>query len=508
MSATRKLPALALAALAAAVPLAPAAGQPSPNGNIVTVAQYEGIRDPLQSDLHAIGVRHSLVTSGILAAYIETHRLEALNFLMATDAAIADADAVAITTNTVTNYFRAVDATADGGRLLIAKLKADLKAYEKRYPQFATADLANYKPDDTGEKRFWERYQAIKQGLREFKYEVEVPDPANPGKTVVEPRTLADAEKSLDEKAKAVRDRLIEIRDRLAAKKYALTHMREDGGLIAGHLEGLNQVVFGVQRLAVWLNESGKTPRNQFRATFSNKSPNMMFFVQIHAKDAAGNFAPRPDSLVPTPVYPTLLARDPANPDKKVWEQKPDLQNPPFGPRGPSEVWLPLNPGEKLVVRAATMGIVRDRIRTMPIKGKMVRPDANSYTRGFYYLGYEVVTPQGTSVSRWIPEEESYRWTTAGFLADSQRSGFLKLENTDAKTLRTFDPAALKLSQDRMECVLPSSVELMNSIAEENKAWAEVSGTAKFTKVGPKATQRTPITEEGSGKFEILVEKW
>lgn len=170
-------------------------------------------------------------------------------------------------------------------------------------------------------------------------------------------------------------------------------------------------------------------------------------------------------------------------------------------------------PGDKLAVRVITMGQIRDRIRFFNLVGNMVKADQNSIERGFYYLGYEVETPEALLVSRQYPIEENFSWMLSSTLRDEVGAGFLKLKSSEGKNpagkgLRgaiSIPLEPLKTVDDLMEWQLPASVDSMLKLSDTS---AEIKGTTRYQKVGPTSKMRSVQTEEGAGQLKVYLELW
>jgi len=88
-----------------------------------------------------------------------------------------------------------------------------------------------------------------------------------------------------------------------------LPSLQADMRYMAVRMEPLNRAIDGIQRMAEQLYLDEHTPRKQFRGIFTNKSKDLIFFVQIQTLDADGEYVLRPDTRYPVPVYPTSAMR-------------------------------------------------------------------------------------------------------------------------------------------------------------------------------------------------------
>jgi hypothetical protein len=485
-----------LAAMFVAAAAAPAPAQ-------ATRARYLAIQDPLTGAKESIGAMAG-PAAGPLTAFEEANRLEAMNIYSALETQVDNAQAVAVTTNYVKNLRVAVEPAIQGGNFLIAKLDKDVEWYEKRFPNFSKGV---YDKTDPRERKAYETYQNIKIALdSSYEYQVDVPDPKpdNPDAVRVENKVLVKARQTFKEKAKDVTDGLLHVLDRAGKDHYSLESIKVDAKYMTERLEALHEVLFGLQQMADEFSKDG--PHAQLLATVTNQSDSLVFFVQVLRKDADGKYAVRPDTLYPVVLYPDL--RDAQG---KVVPKK-DLQIEPYGPRGASQLRLPMAPGDRLVVRVATMGQVRDKVRFTPIKGKQVSLDSTTLSRGFYYLGYEVDTAQGHMLSRWYADDESYSWTLSPAWQNEESTKALELGDSggkglDGKPLREFKEP-MKLSKDRLEWTLPDTADKVTKLEDTS---AEIKGTAHFVhqlRQGITVDKKTTETDEGKGKLKVFVELW
>ena len=466
-----------------------AASEPAnaaPPVEVTTQAQYLQIVEPTLAQLEPLVVVVSPLSSPFNLMLIEAWRLTALTYLGALESRVDNAMAKAITTNTVKNVRIGVEPAIQGGRSLIAKLKTDLKWYEDEF-----GFLPSFEPTDPTDREYWNHYQAIRKALEEFQYTVTL---AN-GET--EARVLKEAEKTLEAQAESVTEGLVQVSNKLQKASYGLPSLQADMKYMAIRMEPMNQTIDGIQRMAEQLYIDEHSPRKQFRGIFTNKSKNLIFFLQVETLNVNGEYVLRADTRYPVPVYPNV--------SDETQESLQQMQIAPFGPRGANATWMPLKLQDKIIVRAATMGQIRDRIRFMVIKGKNVSPDLNSLSRGYYYLGYQAIRSDGANiVSRWYPVNESYSWHFSRGWGAGETANDPLLISTDGKSIRGFGPD-LTFLNDRMEWILPSGFA---TAFELKLARAEVSGSADILKVGPTAGDRNTLTETGSGQFEMQLKTW
>ncbi len=487
--------------------------------NVTSSTQYEGVVAPAidagQTTLFALTFgKPSAAIIGPTVVFWETCRLNAMGYLSALEneqIALSKGDkggytAAAITTNTVKDLRFGVEGVIQSTKQTLVKLKADMKWYEDNI----SSRFANegYEPTDADERRMWERYQSIKQALKRFEFTALVRDENNwTGPRVKKTMVIQDAEASFEKAANDCKAGLLEVLQRLNKAQYALTGMTDDSRFLGTRMEALHQVAFGVEQMALALNENGKTPRKQLRAVFTNQSKDMMFFIQIASLNDRGEYIPRPYLLS---LYPDV-SKEPAESLSKL-----QIGGQPQGQRGPSRAFVGLGVKDKVIVRAATMGLTRDRIRFMIPKGKYVRPDLNTLTRGYYYLGYEAALASGTTlVSRWMSEKETYTWEIRGGWSAGNTANDPLLKNSSAEEIRavglgSYLAPRLTMNNDRMEWILPAGLA---SAADLGRSWAEVRGTTVFNKIGPTtlgagAKSGGPITEEASGTIQMLLELW
>jgi hypothetical protein len=512
----RLMACLSVTALALMIALAPS-GNAQTGKNITSSAQYEGIVTPAidagQTALFALTYgKPTAMLLGPTVVFWEICRLNSMSYLSALEneqIALSKGDkggytAAAITTNTVKDLRFGVEGIIESTKDTIKKLKADQKWYEDNINgRFANDD---YRPTDADELRMWERHQAIKQVLKRFEFTALVRDPKNwnaprEKKLVV----IEDAEKTFEKKAKECTDGLLEVLARMNKAQYALTAMTDDSAFLGTRMEALNMTAFGIEQMALALNEQGKTPRKQLRAVFTNQSKDMMFFVQVASRNESGQYVPRPYMIA---LYPDVSNETPEALNKLQMGGQPQ------GQRGPTRAFMGVGVKDKVIVRTATMGITRDRIRFMMLKGKTIKPDLNSLSRGYYYLGYESAGPSGTLVSRWMSEKETYNWTVRGGWSAGNTANDPVFKSSTAAEIRTsglgsYLSSNFALTNDRMEWILPAGLA---SAADLGRSWAEVTGDATFTKVGPTTigagAKGGPVPETGSGKIQMLLELW
>lgn len=468
------------------------------------VARYEGVVDPLldygKVVLGGIGVMTGL---GMAAAYglaiLEVARLNSITLLAAFDAQVDTAMAIALTTNTIKDFKIAAAADINAARQVIRKLKGDLAIYEEQHPSFERAP-AGYAPSSPGERTDWQNYTAIRDALKQYTYER-----VNVTTQQQETVKLDDAEVSLERDAKAVQEGLNYVLQRLTKVAYALPAVKTDSGYIAARLAPLRSTLFGINVMAEELSGKGQTPMRQLRLVLSNTSKDLVFLVQLEARQPDGTYVVRPDTQYPIPIYPDVSGLG----ETEIAKLQTQPTVTPGRTRGRVQVWLPVNLRDRLLLRVATMGQVRDRIRFMPVRGGFAQPDLNSLTRTFYYFGYEAHTPQGTSVSQWYPAQESYSWAFGGSWRPGETANDPKTRSStpdEARRLRGFGPT-LVLQNDRLEWVLPAGFE---TASQFKIATATVTGDTIYKKYGPNPVTSKPqdIPEHGAGVLSVELQRW
>lgn len=445
-------------------------------------------------------------------AIFETNRVNILTQLAIHDQVIKDTLAIALTTNTVRDYRIAAEADVQGARHVLGKLKKDLRFFEDKYPGFAAAG-DNFIPRRGAQATDWNNYSEIRKALKSFTY-----DRDNLQTGARETVTLTDAETTLERHMAHLREGLSILITRLnqvatydkdgrpvVVKSYPLSALRSDSGFLKDRVAPLADTVFGIHVMAEQLFGLGKTPKNQLRAEFANTSRDMMFFIQVESRKPDGTYTLRPDTVYPIPLYPDVAGLSEA--EKAQLQIEPRTR--PGSNRGRTWAYLPLNPRDRVVIRVATMGQVRDRIRFMVARGQTVSQDLNSVSRGFYYYGYQSDTPGGTLISQWYPVDESYTWQFRGEWAGTRDAAKIQgvQSTTDTRGLGAFGFTPLQLHNDRFFWLVPESMQIAASLEE---ATADVTGTGAFHKRGPRVSVGQPqvLTEQATGRVSMLVQAW
>lgn len=455
---------------------------------------------------------------GYLLLSMETDRINNLSRMATLDGQVKDAWAVALTTNTVKDYRVAAEADIQGARFMISKIKADVQFYENKYKDFKDAKDEKYRPVNPAAATDFRIYWPIRQALVHYEYNREV---VKDGRVQQEAATIDNAEATLETHVRAFQAALLTVIGRLnqvattkdnkivVTKSYGLSSLRVDRGYLQQPTADLRDTIFSISVMAEQLYALGKTPKNQLRATFVNTSKDLVFFIQVESWNTDGSYTLRPDTALPTVLYPdvsTLSAADKA----KLQIQPVTNDN---ESRGHTVAVLPVALRDHVIVRVATMGQLRDRIRFQPVRGGSVYPDLSSLSRNFYYLGYESETPQGVSLSQWFPVEERYDWRFGG---EWQMGGKItQLMTSTAEQISQFRPFSpwgegLTLVNDRLQWQVPESIESARNL---EGATADVSGTATFRKCGPSVTRPacTNFTETagtGGSALSMTVQVW
>jgi hypothetical protein len=429
--------------------------------------EMETIVNPLVDNTQMALMAVSQTTSPITFMLLEGWRQWGLALVDIDKTKEREAMAAAITTHALLQVDKSVRASTARAQYVLLKLKKDKEFYEDRYAGFRTP---NYQPADEDEQRYFARYQRIVKVLDEH-------------------------EKPVATTSAAALNAISTLRDAAAQGKFLLSSLERQNGYLMRAMQDYIGAINAAEKAAVELNETGATPRRQLRLIVTNKSPDLVFFVQIAARDGEGNYTIRDDTR-----FPEALPLYPAAPPE-------DLQIGVKGPRGvvPARVWFPVNPRDRVIIRVATMGATRDRIRFMPITGQQVQPDLNSLERKFHYLGYEAHVPAQTAplISRWYATNETYSWQLRGGWAPGEPLP-ARISSSNSKELRDFGPA-LSTKDDQLTWELPASLQSAGDMGTLN---AEVSGTAEFLKVGPTSQRQTTVNEAGKGGLSVLLEPW
>jgi len=378
-----------------------------------------------------------------------------------------------ITTYNLLEVDKSVRTTAALSDRALKKLKDDVTFYVDKYPRFKDSGYAPNRDDDPDAYRHFQHYQAIKKT-----YE-----------TQAEPLRAA---------AKDAIDAVDTLRVRSGTGKFYLSDLKKENGFLWGKMNALYKQLTYFEKNVTDLDDQGHSPKESLRVIIKNYAPNLVFFVQIAQPDGQGNFKVSDYTKYPIAVYPKNPPQDMQSVDPK-------------GPRGPWRTWLPINTSDKIIIRVATMGPVRDRIRFLPIKGSDVRPHLDSLVRGYYYLAYETNVPERAAplVSRWSPVNEQYSWKFDGEwepLGDTANDP--KIFSTPGKELRGFGPQ-LTLTNDKLEWILLSDKE---SLLGRGSGNATIKGKTQYEWYGPAAAKPTGkpeiLDEEGEGVLRVEIEKW
>jgi len=434
--------------------------------------EVDAIGNPLVDDTQIMVMAVSPTTSFFSVTFLEGWRQWGLAMVDIAKDNERQAMLAAITTHAILQVDKAVRTSKASAETILEKLRGDLRHYEDRFPDFRTRRDPPTDPDDL---RYYRRYQAIKQVLD------------NEG---------AALQKAADGAIGAIET----LRTRLSGGKFILKSLESQNGFIMRAMNDYHARLTALDAAVTKLNESGASPRIALRAIIKNDSENLVFFVQIIPRTQDGKYDKvRADTRFPSPIYP---------------KQPPPSQQSvtPKGQRGPNRAWFTIKPWDKIVIRVATMGPIRDKVRFQPITGSLVRPDLSSLERGFYWLGYN--TKQPTRVvpifTRLYSKQESYRWQFRGGWAPGESANDPAFKPAaDRKALQQalghIWPGHTGFANARVEWILPSS---MRSAVDLGSGYADVSGTTTYEKVGPTARQRSELKETGSGRLRLLIERW
>lgn len=450
--------------------------------DVVTIQQYEAIVEPVMDAANLF--LYSTASGSIMAMNWEAQRLDDRGVLEGYQSQVDSATARAITTQTIKDFKIALKNGTERARAIAAKLARDIAIYERRYSRFLGAGYTPPADPANPEAADWPHYQAIRKALESYEFEAAR---IQNGQETKQRIVLKDIINTLDARIDAVNRKVLEVLQRLTKVDYALTHLNPAMGFLKEPLASLQEATVGVETMALDLFKQGHTPKEQVRIIFGNYSTNLLFHIQIATPGQDGEFRLRPDSMYPIPL----------------------------GPRGPEDQqtrrWLPIQPGDRVIVRALTMGPHRNHILRSDIRGQQVRLDLNSLSRGPYYLGYEAQLGARVAISRWFPVREAYLWNLTGGWAPGGGASRAEISSTDGKTLRGFGPP-LVLEQDRLEWTLPKEWDAMRYYTEPaGFNGAEVAGGATIEKHGPRvmpALDKTDLSEDGSGKFAVLLQIW
>lgn len=265
------------------------------------------------------------------------------------------------------------------------------------------------------------------------------------------------------------------------------------------------------------------TAMQQLRMMLSNESDSLVFFVRIHTSRPDGTRVirglsevteedlrtARSPRLLPTRwlvLYPRGAAVEQGAPPPPGSD----------GPAGagvaagratdvvslqlPSNVWMPVKPGDRLELRVATYGERRKRIRWMPLFGTRMRPDPQSVRRGFYYLGYKVPFEADGLLSRHYPTREQYSWQFTGATGVEQNLPTPVDELRDATT----GTMSLSITGDHVRWTLPASLA---AIDQSPIVRATVNGVADIVHaLGSRPIGR--FQEKGGGDLSISLQVW
>ena len=479
-------------------------------GNILTIEQYEEISDPMfDTSIFSMSI---MVTGQAFVPILQAWQLNNRTFLQSYDDKVRDATDVAVTTHAIKNLKIRLHPVKVRSFMLIDKLKKDLKIYEDEYPE-VKGGLFGSALNDEKKVEAEKNYTAIKNALKRYEYppKTEKGDPVDDkeeeGKKK-EKWVLIDAEKTLKEDTELVHGDLKNPKENpgkikkvllsLTRAKKRLSVVDHTRRYLAEPLAKLRKTQYKVERMVMSLSrgEGARSPKKQLLITLRNFAENLNFLIQIQTKDKAGNYRPRHDFF-----YPHMLPR----------RRTPKIKS--------TKYWMPIDPGDKLVIRALTMNKHRREILYKPMDrykvvedGKItyrwynyVRPERNSWTRNPYVLGYEARRGVKSLVTRMYSTQETYNWTFSDGWTQMP-----ELKDSDGRILRDFvEP--LRLRHDRMEWVIPEArAKAVMRDGEKIVMAAEVTGKANITIThkGPKTQKPQTFVDEGSGRLEITLEPW
>jgi hypothetical protein len=478
-------------------------------GNILTIEQYEEIADPL-FDTSILSM--SIMTTGqAFVPLLHAWQLNNRTFLQSYDDKVRDATAVAMTTHAIKNLKIRLHPVKVRSFMLIDKLKKDLSIYEEEYPE-VKGGLFGSALNDEKKVEAEKNYTAIKEALKRYEYPPKtekidgVDEKENEGKKK-EKWVLIDAEETLrkdtilvhgDPKDPKKPGAIKRVLQRLTLAKKGLSVVDHTAKYLAEPLAKLGKTQYKVERMVMGLSrgEGARSPKKQLLITMRNFAEDLNFLIQIQTKDKGDIYRPRWDFF-----YPQMLPR----------RRSPETKS--------TKYWVPVDPGDKLVIRALTMNKHRREILYRPIDrykvvedGKVtykwynyVRPEMNSWTRNPYVLGYEARRGVKSLVTRMYSTEERYNWTFNGGWSQTP-----ELKNSDGRTLRDFS-IPLILTNDRMEWVIPeASAKAVIRDGGKMVMTTEVTGEAKITIThkGPNTKNPERVVDQGSGRLEITLQPW
>jgi hypothetical protein len=479
-------------------------------GNILTIEQYEEISDPL-FDVSALQM--SVMPAGrpfvpFLRAWQFNNRI----FLQSLDDRVRDARAVAMTTHAIKNLKIRLHPARVRSFMLIEKLKKDLKIYEEEYPM-VKGGLFGSALNDEEKVEAEKSYNTIKKALKRYEYPPQtekgesIDDKEKEGRKK-EKWILIDAEKTLRDDTimvhgdpedpkrkpgiiKKTLKGLTRAKKKLSVVDYTWKRLKEP-------IDKLTKTQNKVARMVMSLSrgEEASSPKKQLLITMKNFAEDLNFLIQIQTKETENKYRPRWDL-----VYPQMLPR----------RRNPKTES--------TKYWVPVEPGDKLVIRALTMNKYRQKLLYKPMDrykvvedGKItykwyqyVEPEPNSWTRNPYVLGYIARRGVKSLITRMYSTQESYNWTFSG--------GWPKppeLMNSEGGKLRDF-AEPLNMSNDRMEWVIPEdSIKTLIQNGKNLIMTAEVNGQAKITIMhkGSKGEKVQSVVDEGSGRLEISLQPW
>ncbi len=368
----------------------------------------------------------------------------------------------AITTYQMLGVMKAVRAGQAAAEQWFDKMRREMAWYEQKHPEFRTADLTSYQPPDAIFKD-WFEYRSLR-GQIEWN------------------------EKRLKARAQEALDAIATLRNRAAQGKFVYLSLAQKSDYLLKAMRGFQTELAEVEWWAEKTAEAKSLSGRDLRLQVENTAKDLVFFVQIAARKPDGSYAIRPDCETPIPLYPL--------------EPPAALQTvDPKGTRGWKTAGFLVQPRDQLILRVATMGPVRDRIRFMPIKGRQVKPDVKSIQRNFWWLAYTADLPNTPVplISRWASASELYNWGLSGGWSPTSGSP-TKAELSKSNTRDLGSPYDPDIQGDQLSWVIPASRE---SCLSDGSGAARVQGQAVFEKLGPQRNQRQEITEKGDGWLKL-----
>jgi hypothetical protein len=200
----------------------------------------------------------------------------------------------------------------------------------------------------------------------------------------------------------------------------------------------------------------------------------------------------------------------------------------PFDVQFPSTIWFPIEPGDRLELRAATYGEHRKGIRWLNLQGSTHRPELESVRRNFYYLGYEVAYGlMKPKLNLKYSIAESYAWSgwTGAWerdlpakpepdtsLADFYESPSWVTTGARVPAKMAANKHTLEVRGDRYSWTVPDTREGREQLDKYPFMRVKVSGQAQFVHhVNAESLTSKPNDknfERGEGELAVNVEPW